>query len=104
MIDIEKVKKEIVTALLPINPEKIILFGSYAYGTPMESSDLDICVIEKNYDNKFKEISRIRKALSGIRIGKDILNPRLDEFNFYKNECGSIYKEIADKGVVLWHS
>ena len=104
MIDIEKVKKDIVAALLPINPEQIILFGSYAYGTPGEGSDLDICVIKKNYDNKFKEVSKIRKALSGIRIGKDILNPRLDEFNFYKNECGSVYKEIADKGIVLWNS
>ena len=27
------------------NPEKIILFGSYAYGTPMSWSDVDLLVI-----------------------------------------------------------
>src|SRR5437879_6319377 len=27
------------------HPEKIILFGSYAYGTPHEDSDVDILVI-----------------------------------------------------------
>ena len=27
------------------NPEKIILFGSYAYGKPTEDSDVDILVI-----------------------------------------------------------
>ena len=104
MIDIEKVKKDIVTALIPINAEKIILFGSYAYGSPAEDSDLDICVVEKEYDNKWKNKSKIRKALSSIRIGKDILNPLIEEYNFYKNEYGSVYKDIEEKGIVLWRS
>ncbi|MXW79748.1 MAG: nucleotidyltransferase domain-containing protein, partial [Gemmatimonadetes bacterium] len=26
-------------------PLKIILFGSYAYGTPTEDSDVDLCVV-----------------------------------------------------------
>ena len=33
-IDIEKIKFEIIERLKPLNPNKIILFGSYAYGTP----------------------------------------------------------------------
>lgn len=28
-----------------LNPEEIILFGSYAWGTPNKYSDLDLCVI-----------------------------------------------------------
>jgi predicted nucleotidyltransferase len=104
MIDIEKIKKDIVAALIPLKPEKIIIFGSYAHGNPTEDSDLDICVVEKEYDNKWEEKLKIRKALRDIRIAKDILNPRSDEFDFYKNECGSVYKEIQDKGIVLWSS
>jgi len=34
MVDIKKLKEEIVKRLKPLNPNKIILFGSYAYGTP----------------------------------------------------------------------
>jgi len=34
MVDIETIKSEIVERLKPLNPNKIILFGSYAYGTP----------------------------------------------------------------------
>ena len=102
MINVEKLKQEIVNALMPIKPEKIILFGSYAYGNPTEDSDLDICIVEKDYADKWKEKARIRKLLDNIRIPMDILNPRLDEFEFYKNECGSVYKDIEDKGVVLW--
>ena len=39
MLNIEKIKNEIVELLKPLNPEKIILFGSYAYGIPTEDSD-----------------------------------------------------------------
>jgi len=94
MIDIELIKQTIVEKLMPLNPEKIILFGSYAYGNPTEDSDLDICVVEKDYDNKWEEKRKIRESLSGFKVSKDILNPRLDEYNFYKNEYGSVYKDI----------
>ena len=102
MIDIEKVKKDIVTALISINAEKIILFGSYAYGTPTEDSDLDICVVEKNYDNKWNEKMKIDCLLDDIRIGKDILVPKIDEYNFYSQEINSVYYDIDTMGVVLW--
>ena len=29
-------------------PERIILFGSYAYGTPTEDSDLDLLVVKRD--------------------------------------------------------
>ncbi len=31
-----------------LNPEQIILFGSYAYGEPNEDSDIDLMVIERH--------------------------------------------------------
>ena len=103
-MNIDEIKKEIVEALKPLNPEKIILFGSYAYGNPDENSDLDICVVEKEYDNKWEEKKKIRKLLQHINLPKDILNPYFEEYEFYKNECGSVYKDIEDRGGVLWSS
>ena len=102
MIDIEKIKPKIIKALLPLNPEKIIIFGSFAYGTPTENSDLDICVVQKNYENRWKEKSKIRELLRDIRISKDILNPRVDEFEFYKNEINSVYYDADKRGILLW--
>ncbi len=46
MIDIEELKPQIVKALMPLKPDKIILFGSYAYGTPNEDSDIDLFLIK----------------------------------------------------------
>ena len=44
MDDIEKLKLLIVEQLNPLNLDKIILFGSYAYGTPTEDSDIDLYI------------------------------------------------------------
>jgi len=104
MIDIEKLKPLIIERLKPLNPDKIILFGSYAYGTPNEDSDIDICVVEKDYKNKWEDKRKIREALKDIDLSKDILNPKRDEYEFYKNEYGSVYKDIEEKGILLWNS
>ncbi|MBL0709100.1 MAG: nucleotidyltransferase domain-containing protein [Sulfurimonas sp.] len=102
MIDIEKLKPLIVEALMPLKPDKIILFGSYAYGVPNEDSDLDICVVEKDYENKWKEKEKIRKLLKHINHPKDILNPKSEEFEFYRHEINSVYYDADKKGVCLW--
>ena len=46
MLDIEKLKPQILKALMPLKPDKIILFGSYAYGTPNEDSDIDLFLLK----------------------------------------------------------
>ena len=104
MIDIEQVKSEIVECLKPLNPLKIILFGSYAYGTPTKDSDLDICVISNNIGSKIKEKLKIRKALQGIDIAKDILVE--DEAYFLEhsdiNWINTALYDARHKGQVLY--
>ena len=102
MIDSSTIKEITTRIVNSINPEKIILFGSYAYGEPTVNSDLDICVIENSYKSKMEEKAKLREALKGIRGAKDILIPSLEEYNFYKNEINSVYYEIETKGCVLW--
>ncbi|HCP99747.1 MAG TPA: DNA polymerase III subunit beta, partial [Candidatus Latescibacteria bacterium] len=44
--DIDKVLEEVTHKIVDIfHPEQIILFGSYAYGTPTRDSDVDLLVI-----------------------------------------------------------
>ena len=54
MVDIEKIKDEIVESLKPLKPNKIILFGSYAYGKPNEDSDIDLFLLKD--DLSLKEV------------------------------------------------
>ena len=46
MVDIEEIKLLIIERLKPLNPDKIILFGSYAYGTPNEDSDIELFLLK----------------------------------------------------------
>lgn len=104
MIDIEEIKQEIVEKLKPLKPEKIILFGSYAYGTPTEDSDLDICVVEKDYENKWEEKAKIRKALKSIKIPKDILVEKEDYYLSHSdaNWINTALYDVKHKGQVLY--
>jgi len=77
-IDIEKLKKEIVDRLKPLNPYKIILFGSYAYGNPTKDSDIDLYIVTndefmpKSWREKMMLKLQYAKALSDLRERLDI--------------------------------
>lgn len=80
MINLEQLKIEIVEQLKPLKPNKIILFGSYAYGTPNEESDIDLFLLKDNLtlDNT-REYSReakmkILNLIKKYKIGFDILS------------------------------
>ena len=95
MINIEKLKPLILKLLLPLNPDKIILFGSYAYGTPNENSDIDLFLLKddlelndtRNYSREAK--MRILNLISKYKVGFDILSAPTEYINqredyFYK--------------------
>ena len=102
MIDIEELKPQIIERLKSLNPDKIILFGSYAYGTPNENSDIDL-FIEKN--NKVKDLDaiamvKLRDLMKKYKIGFDILSGSAQEISERKD---SFYKiDILQKGIKLY--
>jgi predicted nucleotidyltransferase len=102
MLAIQSIELSIVEKLKPINPIKIILFGSYAYGTPTSDSDLDICVVKQEVKSKSKEKKEIRERLKELFIAKDIILSSLEEYEFYKNQYGSVFMDIERKGKQLW--
>ena len=57
-----------------LNPEQIILFGSYAYGEPNENSDIDLLVIvSQSNEPRYRRSRQAYKVLRGIGVPKDIL-------------------------------
>lgn len=49
-----------------------------------------------------EEKRKIRSSLKDIEYPKDILVVSEEEYNFYSSKFGSIFKEINEKGEVLW--
>ncbi|MBN2825771.1 MAG: nucleotidyltransferase domain-containing protein, partial [Campylobacterales bacterium] len=64
-----------------LNPDKIILFGSYAYGTPNDDSDIDLFLLKDDLtidETRYYE-REARKRLLDLRLqyktnGIDILS------------------------------
>jgi predicted nucleotidyltransferase len=88
------------------NPEKIILFGSQAYGKPTEESDIDLLVVMSYEGSPFRQAGEILKRLQVwmpvdliVRSEKEI-KQRLkigDQFMREILEHGKVMYEAADR-------
>jgi len=102
-MDIESYLKNIVERVTNnFNPEKIILFGSYAYGHPTIDSDMDIMIVMDTDEKPHKRAVSIRKVLKGIGIPKDIIVKTPEEFERFKDIVGTIVYPAAHKGRVIY--
>jgi len=81
---------------------KIMLFGSYAQGSPSEESDLDILVIEKELGARRKEMVRLRRLLRPLRIPVDIVVVSEKVFNEWAGTPGNIFYDAASEGRVMY--
>ena len=68
IINIEMLKAQIVELLKPLEPEKVILFGSYAWGLPTEDSDLDVYVVTNDnfIPQNFREKTAVERSLNKL--------------------------------------
>ena len=103
MISKEQINEVVATISKKFCVNKIILFGSYAYGNPVSDSDLDICVItDLGKKRKIDVIRDIRKEISfRLQNPIDILLYEENEFNeraFLKNTLE--YKILKD-GILI---
>ncbi len=109
MVDIEELKHEIVERLKPLEPEKIILFGSYAYGTPNEDSDVDLYVVTKDefipqsFKDKMNVTKKVSRAIRDLRTQTaiDLIVHTKSMSNKFKDMGSSFSKELLTKGLVL---
>jgi len=105
---VEKARKTIrlVTDKLKesYNPEKIILFGSYAWGLPDEDSDIDILVIKDTEETPHRRNVNVRKLVSSLRngYGLDILDITPEELKSRLEIGDQFLQEIISRGEVLY--
>ena len=102
-MDIEGYLKEAVRKIVSeFDPEKIILFGSYAYGKPTPDSDLDLMVVMETKERPHKRAVALRKILKNLGVPKDIIVKTPDEFERFRDIIGTIVYPAAHKGRVLY--
>ena len=99
---IDKIDKMVRRIVKKFKPEKIILFGSYARGTPTRDSDVDLLIIMPVSGSKREKRIEIGVALHDIRIPKDIIVATPDEVERRKNLVGTIIRPALEEGKVLY--
>jgi len=99
--EINKIVKRLVDAY---RPEKIILFGSYAYGVPREDSDVDLLIIKMTSQPFSDRLAQVRKILTdptrSVPLGPIVLTP--EELDARLSIGDQFIEEIVTRGEVLY--
>lgn len=99
----ENLLKDLVERILKVTqPEKIILFGSYARGEATEESDIDILIIQNSDLPRYKRSTQVRLALKGLFPSKDIIIYTPEEVKKWQSASTSFIACALRDGRVLY--
>lgn len=88
-----------------IQPEKVILFGSYVYGQPDRHSDFDLLVIRRGITSEKEsklEIRRTFDAVPGVPPPFTILSKTPERISNRIAVRSPFYEDILNKGLVVY--
>ena len=112
MVSENKYIQQLKNNLSKIDPYLVLLFGSYAYGTPDLDSDLDVIVVlnDQSMPVSFKEKQELYLKVSSLtrpvakQIPIDLMVFTLPMFEQFKLANTSFSEEILTKGIVIYES
>jgi predicted nucleotidyltransferase len=80
-------------------PEEIYLFGSHAWGTPDQDSDIDLMVIVPQSDERpIRRDQRAQRCLGRLPVSADVLVRTRHEVNRVRELQGSLTHEVLLRG------
>jgi predicted nucleotidyltransferase len=105
----EQLETQIREALAPLHPEKVILFGSYAWGEPTEDSDIDLYVVTRDdflpatWQEKRKIVHEVSDRILDLRTryAIDLLVHTKPMHRKFVETDSSFARQIMKEGVRL---
>jgi predicted nucleotidyltransferase len=86
-----------------LHPEAVFLFGSRAWGTPRDDSDVDLLIILDGDAERLAAYElRARRCLRGLGVAKDILVRTRDQIERYRHVPASLEAQILSHGRLLY--
>jgi uncharacterized protein len=94
---VEKIKRE-------YHPQKIILFGSYAWGKPTQESDIDLFIIKNTTASRIDRAVKVRTILDeeNAQFPLDVLVYTPEEIKRRLEIEDDFVIEILEKGEILY--
>jgi len=91
---------DVIEQLKKQNPQALVVFGSYVWGTPHEDSDLDVLMIKKTDKSR---LDRMREAHRNIKstLPLDIIVLTPQEAKELPKKY-SFYKQVIEEGKVIY--
>lgn len=102
MIGKDKISEIVKKIATGYNPDKIILFGSYASGNPNDDSDLDLFVIKDTDLPRPQRTVQVRKMLYGSMVPIDLIVYTPKEIDESKENRFSFVYEVLNTGKTLY--
>ena len=93
------VAERIVQAL---DPERIVLFGSYARGEPAPGSDVDLLIVMEDNERPARRSARVARVLLDVPFAIDILVRTPEELRHRLRIGDHFIQEILEQGQVLY--
>jgi len=82
--------------------EKILLFGSYAYGEPEEGSDVDLLVVMETDKRPIQHTLDIIRSLSPLRFSVDVIVRSEKEIQRRISQGDWMLRDAYEKGRLLY--
>ena len=104
MATIQQIKKLGRDIASEFDPDRVVLFGSHAYGTPHADSDVDILVIMQHGEAKdWRMATKIRGRVRP-KFPLDLIVRTPDQIRRRLALGDCFLKEIVERGTVLYES
>ncbi len=100
----EKLRQAVERIVELAEPRRVILFGSHARGMERPDSDADLLVIENEVTDQAAEMTRLRRALSALRMPVDVLVVSAEKFDYWADTPGNVYFEASHDGRILYEA
>ena len=101
MVDVIRVRELGDKIARQFQPERIILFGSYAYGTPDENSDVDLLVVMNHAGRAAGQAIKILDTVAP-RFAVDLLIRTPEELTRRLAWNDFFLREVVEKGMALY--
>jgi len=103
---------QISKKLKEIDPHMVLLFGSYAYGTPHKDSDIDLLVVTKddylpqNFKEKTDIYLKVKQHIYEInkQVPIDLLVYTIPMYQKFIELNSSFAREIIKNGKIIYES
>ena len=103
MVERKQIREFCRAVAREFQPQRIVLFGSYAYGKPTDDSDVDLLVVMPFDRRKGRKSLEIRRRIpAGFPLDLIVRTPEFIAQRLAWGDC--FVQEILSKGKVLYEA